>query len=561
MHRRPRAQASDQIHAHHKEFYLGKNDKTYAKGHAAKYWAYMIESQPDATHMAPRGQKGSRHDQVFEACLVVFINRLGCVEFMDVACESASLLVDANYINLTAVSMIALYRAFDIFFLVVIEAWRFFAGTDDFDRDDDPPGPLDCEVGSPDDAPLHSARKWSPLNMSPIYDAVEKALMASSVNGAFFMEPENRDIYMDVLEPEDKPTYRAWKEHLRSRRTRKPGGALVAQRAEIEKRIFDPTDATDLETDEECAEILKVLSVNFLAGLYTPKAADYLASKLGTYSVPKITPAMKERMAGFLRTNDKGGESPIANFKYVYEMFTNIGWMAANAVATARTNHTFAIAAPSAGARGAYKSGETTARKSTPVDGAFVAVGRQSSAAQDALVRVARRDRLATKRDLKRTLAFQQQRWKALAKEAKQEGLNSIKLKFKKALIYHSKWDEMYTSIRTTAQLTSAIVACPNKTRQLAFLKGFINSVAHGIDFLERGYVEQKPFSKKKGRCLGRYGRRPHQSREGQAPSRHPLPHRRHSRRATPASHPPAICLDAWHGHEAAHRIARRASG
>lgn len=137
-------------------------------------------------------------------------------------------------------------------------------------------------------------------------------------------------------------------------------------------------------------------------------------------------------MAGFLRTNDKGGESPIANFKYVYEMFTNIGWMAANAVATARTNHTFAIAAPSAGARGAYKSGETTSRKSSPVDGAFVAVGRQSSAAQDALVRVARRDRLATKRDLKRTLAFQQQRWKALAKEAKQEGLNSIKLKLKK---------------------------------------------------------------------------------------------------------------------------------
>ena len=66
---------------------------------------------------------------------------------MDVACESASLLVDANCINLTAVSMIALYRAFGIFFLVVIEAWRFFAGTDDFDRDDDPPGPLDCEVG------------------------------------------------------------------------------------------------------------------------------------------------------------------------------------------------------------------------------------------------------------------------------------------------------------------------------------------------------------------------------------------------------------------------------
>ena len=164
--------------------------------------------------------------------------------------------------------------------------------------------------------------------MSPIYGAVEKSLMASSVNGAFFMEPENRDIYMDVLEPEDKPTYRAWKEHLRSRRTRKPGGALVAQRAEIEKRIFDPTDATDLETDEECAEILKVLSVNFLAGLYTSKAADYLASKLGTYSVPKITPAMKERMTGFLRTNDKGGESPISNLS----TFTRcsqilVGWL------------------------------------------------------------------------------------------------------------------------------------------------------------------------------------------------------------------------------------------
>ena len=61
----------------------------------------------------------------------------------------------------------------------------------------------------------------------------------------------------------------------------------------------------------------------------------------------------------------------------------------------------------------------------------------------------------------------------------------------------------MYTSIRTTAQLTSAIVACPNKTRQLAFLKDFINSVEHGIGFLEREYAEHKPFSKKGDASVG----------------------------------------------------------
>ena len=50
VHRRPRAQASDHIHAHHKEFYLDdKNGKTYAKGNAAKYHSYLAKWHPDAT--------------------------------------------------------------------------------------------------------------------------------------------------------------------------------------------------------------------------------------------------------------------------------------------------------------------------------------------------------------------------------------------------------------------------------------------------------------------------------------------------------------------------------
>ena len=120
------------IHAHHKEFTDGKNGKTYAKGHAAKYHAYIAREHPNATHMSSRGQKGSRHDHVFLAGLVVYINRPGAVEYMDDEFEGTSLLVDANYINLTSEHMTALSRAFGIFFLVVIEPYRFFSGTDSF---------------------------------------------------------------------------------------------------------------------------------------------------------------------------------------------------------------------------------------------------------------------------------------------------------------------------------------------------------------------------------------------------------------------------------------------
>ena len=510
MHRRPRAQASDHIHAHHKEFYLGKNGKTYAKGHAAKYHSYLAKWHPDATHMSSRGQKGSRHDQVCEASLTLFINRPGNVEYMDEECESKSLLVDACYVNLTAVAMVALTRALGIFFLVVIEPWRFFAGTDDYnnngefntadddDDDDDEPSP-------PDDDEFHARHNWSPLNLAPIYDAIERALMASSLDGTFFMRPENRDIYMDALDPADRPTYRAYKSHLQSRRTRKPGGTFVAQRPEIERRVFEPDDPTDLETDDQCAEILKVMCVGFLAGLYTSKAADFFASKLGKYSVPKQTPAMKERMAGFLRTNDKGGESPIANFKYVYEMFCNIGWLAANAVATARTNHTFAITAESAASRGSYNKSTANATKPpTPVtDGAFVALGKTSVSAQDALARAARRSLLDDMRALKRTGAAQATRWAELSEVARQADLNKVKLKFKRAIIYFGKWETTFKEIKTAAQTRAAVAACPNKTRKLDFLKDFCNIGEHGLGLVSAGLIEHKPFSKKGDASVG----------------------------------------------------------
>ena len=83
------------------------------------------------------------------------------------------------------------------------------------------------------------------------------------------MRPANRDIFMGALEPVDEPTYRAWQEHLNQRRTRRPGDTLAAQRAEIVRRVFEPIDDSDAVTDEECAEILKVVAINFLSGLYS----------------------------------------------------------------------------------------------------------------------------------------------------------------------------------------------------------------------------------------------------------------------------------------------------
>ena len=112
-------QPSDLIHATHKEFHWAKNGKTYALGHAAKYASYMEKNHPTATNMRSRGQKGSRHDQVFEAALAIFIDRPGQVSFMEEECDGASLLVSACYINLSSLAMIALARALGVLFLVL----------------------------------------------------------------------------------------------------------------------------------------------------------------------------------------------------------------------------------------------------------------------------------------------------------------------------------------------------------------------------------------------------------------------------------------------------------
>ena len=279
-------------------------------GHAAKYASYMEKNHPAATNMRSCGQKGPRHDQVLEAALAIFINRPGQVPFMEEECDSASLLVSACYINLSSLAMIALTRALGVLFLVLIEPWRFFSSTDSFgsngergddgdDGDLDPLVPVDND-GDGDESGS-STGAWSPLNMSPIYDAIEAFLMACSVNGFHALKPENRDLFLDALQPCDKPQYRAWQQHQMNKNTRKPGGSLVAQRSEIEKRVFDPEDSSDAETDALCAEIIQVVAAHFLSGLYASRAADYFASKNGKYSVPNQTPEMIERMEGFLR--------------------------------------------------------------------------------------------------------------------------------------------------------------------------------------------------------------------------------------------------------------------
>jgi hypothetical protein len=413
--------------------------------------------------------------------------------------------------------MTALSRAFGIFFLVVIEPYRFFSGTDSFrvELDDDVPDLVtdDAEEEKDDDEDDDSfdcsSVKWSPLNMAVVYDALEKALMAGSVDGSFLMRPANRDIFMGALEPVDKVTYRAWQEHLNQRRTRRPGDTLAAQRAEIVQRVFEPTDDSDAVTDEECAEILKVVAINFLSGLYSSQAKHYFKSKDGKFSVDNQTPDMIRRMEGFLRTNDKGGESPIGTFKYVYEHMVNIGWLAANAVATARATHAFAIAAASSSDRGSYKdngkgkgkAGSGTQKQpAAVVSGSFVALPERES---DGLVRAARRDLTETKRSLKRTLAAQQARWADLA-EVKREGdLNSVKAKFKNATIYHKKWVEVYSKLTSPKDLRTAVHAIPRKGKRLAFLKDYCKVGEHGLGFVEKGHVEHKAFSKKGDESVG----------------------------------------------------------
>ena len=504
-------QPSDLIHATHKEFHWAKNGKTYALGHAAKYASYMEKNHPTATNMRSRGQKGSRHDQVFEAALAIFINRPGQVSFMEEECDSASLLVSACYINLSSLAMIALTRALGVLFLVLIEPWRFFSGTDSFgingergdDDDDDDLDPLvPVDDDGDDDESGASTGAWSPLNMSPIYDAIEAFLMACSVNGFHALKPENRDLFLDALQPCDKPQYRAWQQHQMNKNTRKPGGSLVAQRSEIEKRVFDPEDSSDAETDALCAEIIQVAAAHFLSGLYASRAADYFASKNGKYSVPNQTPEMIERMEGFLRTNDKGGESPIANFKYVYEMFVNIGWLAANAVATARATHTFNLAAVNAAARGSYKDGSS--KNKPPVsDGAFAALGKKSTAAQDALIRAGRRQHGTAKREMKRSMTAQKERWEELAEIARTKSLDQVKAKFKNATVYYSKWDSLYKSIKSTSDLNQAVKAIPAQGRKVEFLKDFCKVGEHGLGFVEKGHVEHKPFSAKSDPNVG----------------------------------------------------------
>ena len=269
--------------------------------------------------------------------------------------------------------------------------------------------------------------------------------------------------------------------------------------------MIEPTDDSDAVTDEECAEILKVVTINFLSGLYSSEAKHYFKSKDGKYSVDKQTPDMIRRMEGFLRTNDKGGERPIGTFKCVYENMVNIGWLAANAVATARATRTFAIAAASSSDRGAYKdkAGSGAARKqpAAAVNGSFVALPERES---DGLVRAARRELTEKKRSLKRTLAAQQERWAELAKAKREGDLSSIKAKFKNATIYHKKWVETYCLVTTPVLFRKAVHAIPRKGKRLAFLKDYCKVGEHGLGFVEKGTLSTRHSRRRATKAPGR---------------------------------------------------------
>ena len=158
--------------------------KNYAKGQGYKnFTPWLRRERVGSLFLAPpRGDCGSRHDFSTSAAMLLYHDRTFFVDFLQTRLwGDKNILEDAVYVMLGCVEIVAEIRARAIIHDKLVEPLVFFC----------------CS----------KALAWGPLNMSAVYNTLEKTLMLVVENPSMLIDSE-----LDVFAAfDDQPAYAEWK--------------------------------------------------------------------------------------------------------------------------------------------------------------------------------------------------------------------------------------------------------------------------------------------------------------------------------------------------------------
>ena len=168
-----------------KEF--GFSFKNYAKGQGYKnFLPWLTEEKIGQLYLAPpRGDCGSRHDFSTESAMYLYWDRPLFLEFLHSRRFDSvgNILEDAIFTMLSCVEMVGEIRARAIIQDKIVDALRFFSGS--------------------------KKLAWGPLDMSHVYNVLEKFLSLVKENGAMLIDA-NLDVWADFS---DCDAYVDWEKH------------------------------------------------------------------------------------------------------------------------------------------------------------------------------------------------------------------------------------------------------------------------------------------------------------------------------------------------------------
>ena len=303
------------VRAAAKEFGTGQD--VYAKGEGLKVFKPWVEEH--MVHKSrlimriERAEKGSRFDIATKAGFALYWNRPVLCEFLSTQpLGDVMILKDYLYAMLGCLENIACLRCRGIVHDKFTEPMLFFGASEELDG-------------------------WSVLDMAPVTDMVRAALELGADDGTTWMKLEF-DIFEDLDTGIDE--YQQFKsDRLKLRRRSADKSKWYFYVSEVQSELYEPTDATNKQTDVLTAAALEVWCKGMLATLKGGEGAKYLTG--GEYGIDNQTEAMKRHFRHTYRNTDRPCESYFGILKYNLSLFTNMSVDCADAMAMAQRNHLF----------------------------------------------------------------------------------------------------------------------------------------------------------------------------------------------------------------------------
>ena len=319
----------------------------YPKGDGDAFRSHMEEYNPDALLIPVPSLKGNRQDIVMLCAAAIYMNRPYYIEYLDKRLKArnaskkkkSNILEENSWIVLSSLIVVACFRGLSIVHYAIIVPFRWLAGN----------------------SHTLSEYGWSVRSMGRAVDIIFDS-MTMLAN-----EPEkliDESFMMHIFDPliNELPPL---KDYLHYYYNDKKSYKIVRDQIKhqphqvVRNELFNPDDASNVETDYLMEEIATIIAETYLKELQDPKKATFkhVSNNDGIYSWKNTTEAEKEAGLG-LFANNNVSESTFGGLSNQVNTYTMIGLNNAGGMALARQNGDFNITRTRAKNKNKGKYGE-----------------------------------------------------------------------------------------------------------------------------------------------------------------------------------------------------------